>query len=263
MTTLRAPKTRAFFQETIRWVVILASVPLCLQLVGGPLFGVGWSLWEALLLFFSYLGLLLPFASFAGGVAVHGHLRSRSVIINATLVSVIAFALIAYASPIAEYRARVVDGTDFEARFPAGPETFGGLRALRLAAEANPPADFNFAVEHPLDLPPNWLTYILHSQMVVALFGILAALLGQWGGFLTSGLSPPARRNARWALGLFSGVAFFIAEAACGEWVRLDPSNSGVLGAWVPLLVPIVELTFLIFLTRSGRTVRLSRASNG
>ena len=57
----------------------------------------------------------------------------------------------------------------------------------------------------------------------MALFAILAGLLGQLVGFLTGSLSPPARRNARWALGLLTAILFFLAQAVGGEWVRVRP----------------------------------------
>ena len=109
---------------------------------------------------------------------------------------------------------------------------------------------YSFRIGRPLTHPPNWLTYLLHSVVVITCFTILAALLGHRGGTLTTGLSPPNRRNARWALGLASSIAFFLAEAAGGDWVRANPSNSGVVGAWVPLVVPLAVLGLLEVLLR-------------
>jgi hypothetical protein len=117
--------------------------------------------------------------------------------------------------------------------------------AVRAQVEANPPSEFSYSVDRPFESSPGWLTYRIHSLAVFSLFAILAALLGRQAGFLTSGLSPPARRNARWAIGLFTAVAFFLAEAVGGEWVRLDPVHSGILGAWLPLALPLAELAIL------------------
>lgn len=131
-----------------------------------------------------------------------------------------------------------------------GAPTPSQLRARRGIVIATPPETYSFRRDRPFESPPNWLTYRIHSPVVIALFAILGALLGQLVAFLTSGLSPPARRNARWALGLFSALAFFIAEVAGGAWVRLDPGNSGLAGAWLPMLMPLAELALLAFLVR-------------
>ena len=137
-----------------------------------------------------------------------------------------------------------------EALYPFGPPTPGGLLAHRSAIEADPPETYNFRVDSPLSRPPNWLTYLFHSVIALAFYSVFAVLLGHRSGKLTTGLSPPDRRNARWALGLVGAIAFFVAEAAGGEWVRADPSNSGVLGAWFPMVVPVVELGVLVVLAR-------------
>jgi len=243
----------SFYAATTGWLAGLVALALLYQvIVGASLEGSG-SIWTVVHLLAGWIGALLPFATFAGGLAACASLSPRSVAFRGFLLSIVAYGLLAYGSPIGDFQVRATVGADLTIEFPFGPETPGGLRALRSAVEADPPADYSFSVDRPLEQSPNWLTYLLHSFVVIAAFAVLGALLGQQAGFLTSGLSPPTRRNARWALGLLSAAAFFLAEGAGGEWVRLDPSNSGVLGAWMPLLVPLLALVLLTAVARRRR----------
>ncbi len=242
-----------FYAAVTVWAGGLVALALLYwMLTGGPLEG-SWSVWNTAYPLPAWTGLLLPFVAFAGGLAVYKSSSPRAVVLRVLPVIGLSYVLLAYASPMVEYQAQSAWGRDVAIEFPFGPGTPEGLRALRSAVQADPPATYSFSVDRPFDKPPNWLTYLIHSLMAIAGFAVLAALLGQQAGFLTSGLSPPARWNARWGLGLLSAVAFFLAEAVGGEWVRLEPSNSGILGAWLPLVVPVVELALLAFLTRRQR----------
>jgi hypothetical protein len=256
---------KRFFPQVTAWLGLLVGLAFShLLLTGGP-GGRSWSGWEIAYLLPGWVGLFLPFTAFAGGSTAHSALHPRSMAGRALLLSVISYGFLAYGSPLADYRARASQGADMVAEFPLGPLTPSTLLRLRGIAEAEPAASHSFRVGRPFEYPPNWLTYLLHSRAAVALFAILAVLLGQRAGFLTSGLSPPARRNACWALGLATGIAFFVAEAAGGGWVRSDPSKSGIVGAWLPLLLPLAELAFLYSVTRFRGidcTVRPSQASN-
>jgi hypothetical protein len=239
-----------FFASSAAWVAGLVLVPVCYQLLIGPPLESSWTAWQTAYLLLTWAGLFLPYAGFAGGLRAFGDLPARSVPLRGCVLAVLAFGLLAYGSPLAKYQADEARGADMAARYPFGPNTPGGLQARRSAADSIPPGDIPFSVERPLEAPPNWLTYLIHSLFAVSCLAILFALLGWQAGSLTSGLSPPARRNARWALGLASGILFFAAQAAGGEWVRMDSSNSGMLGAWLPLLVPVFELAFLMYLAR-------------
>jgi hypothetical protein len=256
---------KRFFLPVVTWLGLLVGLALSHLLLTATVGGRSWSGWEIAYLLPGWVGLFLPYAAFAGGSATHSALHPQSLAGRALLLSVISYGLLAYGSPVADYRARTFRGADMVAELPLGPLTPSTLLRLRSIAEADSAASHSFRVGRPFERPPNWLTYLLHSRAAVALFAILAALLGQRTGFLTSGLSPPARRNACWALGLATGMAFFVAEAVGGDWVRANPSNSGVVGAWLPLLVPVVELAFLHAVTRVcgiGCTVSPSQASN-
>ena len=250
MLANKGTETPRFFLPVTIWTAGLVALASVYQLLTGFPEGGAPNLWSVAYYFTTMAGLCLPYASFAGGLAVHASLPMRSVVFRAALLASISYGLLAYASPVAEHRQEAAGGGDVVAKFPFGPDTPGGLRALKSAVEADPPARPSFRIDRPLETPPNWLTYLIHSLVVVAGFAILAALRGYQFGFLTSGLSPPARRNARWALGLATALAFFVAEAAGGEWARFDPANSGIVGAWLPLIVPLAELALLTVLVR-------------
>jgi hypothetical protein len=197
--------------------------------------------------------MFLPFTAFAGGLAAHAVLTVPSVLKRGLVVAAISYSLLGFASPIALYLDGRRTGVEVDVVYPFGPNTPQGLVANRSAVRNDPPEQYSFRVEDPLSTPPNWLTYLLHSAIAVSVFSVLSALLGQLAAKLTTGLSPPNRRNARWALGLASGIPFFVAETAGGEWVRADLSNSGLVGAWLPLVVPLLGLGVLSLLVRWKR----------
>jgi hypothetical protein len=240
-----------FFGWTAIWVVGLLLVNVIHQVSSGLLDLGLWGPLEVLFLLPGWAGLLLPYAAFAGGLAAHGTLPVPSVLKRGIVVAMVSYLLLAYGSPLAEYRIYASRETDLAALYPYGPTTPSALLAQRSAAEADPPERYSFRIDRPLEQPPNWLTYLFHSVMAIAFYAVFAALLGQLSGKLTTGLSPPNRRNARWAMGLAGAVGFFLAEAAAGEWVRADPMNSGVLGAWLPMIVPAVEAGLLVALARA------------
>jgi len=256
---------KRFFLPVAVWLALLVGLALSHLLLTGAFGGKSWSGLEIACLLPGWLGLFLPFVAFAGGSAAYSALKPGSLVGRALLLTLISYGLLAFASPLADYRARTAEGANLEAELPLGPLTPATLMELRARAEADPPAEFSFRVGRPYERPPNWLTYLLHSRAAVAFFAVLAVLLGQAAGFLTSGLAPPARRNARWALGLASGIPFFFAVSAGGAWVRSDPSVPGMVGAWLPLMVPAAELAFFWFLLRARGidcTVRPRQTSN-
>jgi len=252
---VRVPRP-GFFGLTALWTGGLVALAMVNQAAGDILRTGSLHPAELLSQVPAWIGLVLPFAAFAGGLTAAG-LSTSSVVKRAVLLALLSYGLMAYASPRAQYRARASAGVDVAALHPFGPETPEGIRARRSAVEADPPEAFSFRTSRPLERPPNWLTYLLHSSIALAGFAVLSALLGQRARMLTRGLSPPWRRLAHWALGLASGVLFFGVVLGGGEWVRAHPSRSGVLGAWLPLLVPLVALALLEIQRRTrGRSYR-------
>jgi len=102
-----------------------------------------------------------------------------------------------------------------------------------------------------LDHPPNRITYLLHTRFTIPLVGIPVALIGLLFGTLTSGLSPPARRNTRWAFGLANSVLLFIPFWWTGRWTITDTSSPGLFAAWLLLALPLAELLLFWFIARS------------
>ena len=234
-----------FFPRTFRWWGGLLALVLVFHLVSAPEPGILRSGWDGLHLLAGWAGLLLPFVAFAGGLATPAGGSLRALVLRAAVLSLLAYALAAYVSPVAQYQAWVHRNADTSVRFPMGPETPSGLLAQRAWVASNPPGRYHFSTGSPLDAPPNWLAYLFFSPAALAVFAILSALLGWASALLTSGLSPPARANARWALGLASGIVFMVAQSMAGDWVRGSPSASAALAAWGPLLLPLLELLLL------------------
>ena len=260
---MRASKRPGFFWEVSRWTIILLIVPACAQILGGSPLGEKWTLWEGVYLFTSWVGLFLPFAAFAGGIVGSARLSPLRLAASGLAVSFVSFLLLGFASPYSEYKTVEQAGLDTAMRFPTGPATIGGLRELRVEVLEYPAEEFRYSAEHPLDSPPNWIDFRIHTSFVFSLFAILAVFLGAITAGLTSGLSPPARRNVRWAIGLASGVLFFVVEALGGEWARADPLNSGLFAAWGPLLLPALEFgaLYLLLLKRSRTDPTLFKGS--
>ena len=247
------PPQIGFFGWTFAWTLGLLLPTLLAYMASSFLEGGPWTLSRVWALLPKWIGLFLPFAVFSGGLAVHGTLSAVHVLKRGLVIAAISYGLLGFLAPTAEYLVRKSGGVDVAALYPFGPNTPENLISRRAAVESDPPEDYNFRLDAPLSRPPNWLTYLLHQTVVLAFFAVLSALLGQLAAKLTTGLSPPNRRNARWALGLASGIAFFVAETAGGEWVRADPSNSGMVGAWLPLVVPLLGLGILSLLVRWRR----------
>ena len=260
---MRASKRRGFFWEVSRWTIILLIVPACAQSLGGSPLGEKWILWEGVYLFTSWVGFFLPFAAFAGGIVGSARLSPVRLAASGLAVSFVSFLLLGFVSPYSEYKSVEQAGLDTAMRFPTGPATIGGLRKLRVEVLEYPAEEFRYSAEHPLDSPPNWIDFRIHMSFVFSLFAILAVFLGAITAGLTSGLSPPARRNVRWAIGLASGVLFFVVEALGGEWARADPLNSGLFAAWGPLLLPALEFgaLYLLLLKRSRTDPTLFKGS--
>ncbi len=263
MGVKRSLAGKGFVRETAKWLAASVLLAAFFQLLtGGFTSGSAEGPWRVLMMFAGDIGLLLPFTVFAGGVAAYRCAAGRGLPVRAVSVAVLTYLLAAYATPLLEYQANRAGGRAVAQLYPFGPLTPAAFLDLRSWVEANPPARYTWSTDEPLSIPPNWWTYLFHSPVVIASFAVFAALLGWISAALTSGLSPPARANARWAMGLASGLAFFLPMAAAGEWVRADPANSALLGAWGPLVVPLGELFLLAAIARSLGAPLLGRPAS-
>ena len=130
------------------------------------------------------LGLFTILASFAGGVAVSAASdeprQLRPTILGGLAAAVIAFVLLSYVDPIADYRALNL-GFD-EGRVtelaPFGPRTPGNLLEQLRYLEANPPDSVSFSTDAPLRLPRNWVRHHFHLFFAVPLLAVIYGVIG-------------------------------------------------------------------------------------
>jgi hypothetical protein len=245
MTTRRL----GFFGSCALWIAGFLVFAITIHATGSLARGAGRDVGQLLYLVPGWIGVLIPFVVFAGGVS-SSTASTVSIVRRAVLVAAASYFLLAYAGPVLKYRVGASSGVDVSAVYPFGPETPGGLLAHRSAVREGQPEEFSFEVGRPMDFPPNWITYLIHSPVALALFTLFSTLLGHRIGRLTTGLSPPVRRDTRWALGVVSGVAFFLGMMGGEGWVQADPAHSAILGAWLPLLIPGAALAITELLIR-------------
>jgi hypothetical protein len=236
---------RRFFTIGGIWLAGLVGLALLFQVVTWPAHWDNLRLQEIGLLLPGWVGLLLAPSAFAGGLAVSASSERWGVALRGALLALLTYVLLAYGAPLAEHRLSGLHGIDVASQYPFGPYTPGGLLKIREAVQEPPPGAFAHGMSRPLENPPNWWTYLLHSIMAVSGFTLLAALMGKEAGVVTRALPPPVRANVRWGLGLATMVVFFLADKLALSWVRSDPGNSGVVAGWIALSVPLVELGIL------------------
>lgn len=216
-----------------------------------------WWLWSTT----DLTGLAIPFALFAGGVALSRVLpKSRrlvqAVVVAAIALSALSYSFTAWVEPIVYHRYLVSSGPETAARVEFGPQTPSGvLRNLRFVEE-NPPHVYTLSVDAPSEHPPHVLRWILHHPAALAVFGVVNVFLGVLSAQLTSTLRRASRRNARVAIGVLGGIAFFVCvgiASPIGAFLRDGTLRSGVLSAWAPLALPLAEAWLLYYLIRRRR----------
>ena len=102
-------------------------------------------------------------------------------------------------------------------------------------------------------VPPNVLRWELYRRPAIAAFAVVNVFLGVLAAILTLDFSRRAQRNARLAIGVFGGIAFFACLAAASPvepFVRDGIMRSGVLGAWAPLVFPLAQAFALVCMVR-------------
>lgn len=202
--------------------------------------------------------LALPFLVFAGGVALvrvlrHSRRLARTAVAVGLSAGAVSYALGAWVAP--EVHSRLLVALDAERadlrRFE--PRTPTGIVENLRFVEATPPEEYTLSVGAPERFPPNVLRWELHGPPAMAVFAVVNVLLGVLVARLTLDLSRRAQRNARLAVGVFGGVAFFaclVAASPVEPFLHDGTMRSGVLGAWVPLVFPIVQGFVLVYLVR-------------
>ena len=249
--------TRAFLQAMASWFILWIGLRVLLVLAWPPQGrypGASWWLWTTT----TDLALILPFLLFAGGVALASAVRNlrrvvRIAIPLALFFAVASYCLSAWASPILKHHSADSPAAAAEAaRF--GPSTPDVLLGILRDVEANPPDQYSVGVDARDRTLPNVLRWRLHVPLAQAVFGVLNLLLGVLAAQLTANLRRGARRNARLAIGIIGGSAYFLCLAAASPiqpFLRDGTLQSGVLSAWAPLTLPLIELLALFQLVRT------------
>jgi hypothetical protein len=197
------------------------------------------------------LGLLIPYASLAGGIALSRIDGFRwNVVVTAIVMAVSVYLLSSVVSPVIDYREDVVAGYA-EQGSPYGAWTPSGLIRHREAVRALPRD--SLTIRDQRRLPPNWLTFHLYSGIASALFVLPGILLGWLIGRLTEGMAVASRRNARWAIAVACGAAYARTEVYTAEWVRGSIDRSALLAVMLPLLTAaaMAGLLGLVYARRS------------
>lgn len=197
------------------------------------------------------VGFVLPFAAFAGGMAIRdGRFDPRGTATAALaglVVGLAGYASAEVVSPLADYAA-LADDADVAEMRPFGPRTPAGTLRQLSFLEANPPQAYR--VGDPARTPPNRVLLLLHVPIAFVAFAVLNCMLGLFVARLTDLLRAPSRRNVRLATGLAGGLAFFGAAFLAGHPGRDWITVSGVAAAWLPLAVPLAEALVLVTIIR-------------
>ena len=249
-----APPLMIALKPVLVWTGALVCIVVAFRVVAWSV-PRPWSGWDWISFVAGGAGLLLPFAAFAGGVGLHQVRERRGVIGVAAglIVGATTYLVLAFISPLADHAADAGQPDLVESRRFGASTPIGLLRNIRYT-EANPPMEYSLSVDHPTRNPPNWLWKLLHLDMALAAVAMLNIFLGCAAAELTHGLSPPARRNARLAIGLVGALAYFAVLDVAGSSERDWANVSGVLAAWGPMAVPIAEALLLATIIRRRMT---------
>ena len=204
---------------------------------------------------------LLPFLLFPAGLAVArvlGHSRRaiRVAVFVGMSVGTLSYGLGAWIAPEIEDRVLSVQGAESADARRFGSRTPIGLIQNLEFVQANPPPRYSLRANAPQEFPPNVLLWSLHQPLALAVFGLVNALLGMLASELTVDLPRRVRRNVHLAIGLAGGVAFVACVAFTSPaepFLRDGTMRSGIVGAWAPLLVPLIEALVLRLFVRSRR----------
>ena len=202
----------------------------------------------------------LPFLLFPAGVAIarvlgHSWRALRIAIVVGLSVGAVSYSLAAWVEPSLDYHLMMDrPETAYVERF--GPDTPVGVTGKLRYVEENPPGEYHLSVQRPEQHPPNVLRWFLHQPVAMAAFGLVNVILGMLAAQLTVSFRRAVRRNTLFAIGVASGIAFFLlvmATSPIPPFLRDGTLTPGVAGAWLPLSLPIGEALLLYYLVGKRR----------
>lgn len=195
---------------------------------------------------------VFPFAAVAGGLRLAGHQgrRLRAAAVAGLAVAAAIYFLSAFVTPLAQYA-----GFAWGDRYGAAIEMFGiqtpaGILRNLEYVQAHPPAEYSMSVEYPDREYPARLVLALHLPAAAAATGLLNTFVGLALGRATLHASPRTRRRSRWSVVLAGTVAVVVAVVLAQGPNRDWESVSGVVAAWVPLVIPAAQIGVLALVVR-------------
>lgn len=241
--------------------VLLFVIGLSMVVLRGAPGGVTGSLMRLLTYATAETAFILPFTLFAAGVVLTqklGYSRRvfRAAAAAGLVVGAVAYGLAAWVSPVIEDRHEAGQGGDAVDARRFGPGTAGGIARQLRFVEANPPDEYLLSSDTPHTHPPNVLRFRIHLPIALSVFGMLNVMLGVLSAELTAGFRRGRRRNARLAIGVIGGLAFFwclTVSDPVTPFLNDGTLRSGVGGAWVPLALPAVQALLFFHLVRRRR----------
>lgn len=183
---------------------------------------------------------LLPFTAFAAARRFGGRGMERALWGHVLGAAALSYVLVAGIHPHVQHRMDNDEPFAVEGYGElAAPTAFELIARKRYIVE-HPPDEYSLDVGQPLAMPPNWLDFLVHSPIAIALFTIINGCLGAVLGRRYYGTRSASRRL--WLLGILAGALFMLPAMAAGDYVRASLGNSGVGAAWIPLVLPLIAL---------------------
>ena len=249
----------ASFRAMAPWLLLLVGGRVILTLLWSP-FEEASSLSRWLWLIVEDIALAVPFLLFAVGLVLgralgHSGRAVRVAVLIGVAVSIVSYSLDAWVVPEIEDRILVARGAEADIRRFGSQTPVGILRNLEFV-QTNPPPKYSLRTSSPQEFPPNVLLWRLHQPLALAVFGIANVLLGLLASELTVDLSNRVRRNVRLAIGVGGGIVFLVGVVVASPvepFLSDGTMRSGITGAWLPLLIPVIEGLALRYLVNSRR----------
>lgn len=235
-------------KSTMTWTAV-ATVLLLIQYfarAGLPPF------WQLIELVSRDVAAVLPFAAVAGGLRLAGHQgrRLRAAAVAGLAVAAATYFVSALVTPLTQYA-----GLAWGDRGGAVIEMFGiqtpaGILRNLEYVRAYPPAEYSMSVEYPDREYPARLVLALHLPAATAATALLNTFVGLALGRATLRARPRTRRRTRWSVVLAGTVVVVVAGLLAQGPNRDWESVSGVVAAWVPLVVPAAQIGVLALVVR-------------